>query len=95
MTTFIPLEQRVLVCSLPSRMCDGQVHLYRVHPTKDPEPHDELLCAWHGQLWPRTDSDRPAEEAKRARRRRALQEGSGFGHLAKLGRGKRANNLET
>ena len=95
MTAFIPLEQRVAACSLPSRYCDGQVHLYRVHPTKDPEPHDELLCAWHGQLWPRADSTRPAEEERRARRRRAAQEGSGFGHLANLGRGKREVSSET
>jgi hypothetical protein len=92
MTTFIPLEQRVKVCQRPSRNCNGQVHLYHV---QFPESGEMELCAWHGQLEPRADSDRPAEEAKRARRRRAAQEGSGFGHLANLGRGRRSNSLET
>jgi hypothetical protein len=89
---FIPLELRVKPCQRESRNCKGQVHLYHV---QFPEPGEMELCAWHGQLEPRVDSNRPAEEARRARRRRANQEGIGFGNLSRLGRGQRANSLET
>jgi hypothetical protein len=95
-TEFIPLEKRVKVCSLSSRYCNGQIHLYRVQADNEPEPHEEIMCAWHGQCWPRADSTRPAEEARRARRRRrANQDGQGFGALNKLGSGRRVNSHET